>query len=263
MNSRIITQDLNIGYEDSLIVKQLNLEIPNQKITSLVGANGSGKSTILKTIGRIMKSSGGTVYLDGKEIHLQKTKDIARKMTILPQNPFPPRGLKVDELVAYGRAPYQKGFNTLTKQDKEIVYWALEVSGMLPFANRDLDALSGGQMQRVWIAMALAQQTDILLLDEPTTFLDMAHQMDVLCLLERLNKEQQRTIVMVVHDLNHASRFSDYMIAIKSGEIVKKGTPSEVMTRDILKQVFDIDADIIAAPRMGYPLCVPFGTSCS
>ena len=260
MTSRIRTENVDIGYDDKLVVKELNLEIPNQKITSLVGANGSGKSTILKTIGRIMKAAEGAIFLDGKELHEQKTKEIAKKLAILPQNPFPPLGLKVDELVAYGRAPYQKGFNTLTKEDREIVYWALEVSGMLTFAKRDLDSLSGGQLQRVWIAMALAQQTEILLLDEPTTFLDMAHQMDVLCLLEKLNKQEQRTIVMVVHDLNHASRFSDYMIAIKDGEIVKKGTPVDVMRTEVLREVFGIDADIVQAPRTGHPICVPFGT---
>ncbi|QQK76160.1 ABC transporter ATP-binding protein [Salicibibacter cibarius] len=258
---RIRTESLTIAYERNIIVSELDLTIPSGEITALVGANGSGKSTILKAIGRILKVKSGHIFLDGTNLKEMATKAISKRLTILPQNPQSPRGLRVDELVAYGRAPHQTGFNHLSREDKEIIYNALDQAGVLAYAYRELESLSGGQMQRVWIALALAQQTDILLLDEPTTFLDMSYQMDVLHLLEKLNRTQQCTIVMVVHDLNHASRFSDYMVAIKDGSIVKQGTPSEVMLPNVLKDVFDIEADIIPDPRLGYPLCIPYATT--
>lgn len=178
--TRLYTQQVDIAYDDRLIVSNLNLSIPDAKITALVGANGSGKSTILKSLARIMKIKGGQVYLDGKSIHQRTTKEVARELAILPQNPTAPEGLTVSELVSYGRFPHQKGFGSMTKEDKETISWAIEVTGMMPFADRPVDQLSGGQRQRAWIAMALAQQTDILFLDEPTTFLDMAHQLEVL-----------------------------------------------------------------------------------
>ncbi|MFD0868339.1 ABC transporter ATP-binding protein [Chlamydia abortus] len=255
---RLYTEQLTIGYSDRVIVENLNLSIPEGKITALVGANGSGKSTILKTMVRIMKPNGGTVYLDGKSIHSQPTKDVAKQLAILPQNPVAPDGLTVSELISYGRFPHQKGFGSLTKEDKEIIRWAVQVTGMNAFSDRPVDQLSGGQRQRAWIAMALAQGTDMLFLDEPTTFLDMAHQLEVLKLLQRLNEEQDRTIVMVVHDLNHATRFAHHMVAIKQGSIVSEGAPEEVMTQEVLREVFGIEADIIPDPRTGVPLCLPF-----
>ncbi|WP_409343822.1 ABC transporter ATP-binding protein [Paenibacillus sp. MBLB4367] len=256
--SVLYTEQLQIGYEERVIVQNLNLSVPEGKITALIGANGSGKSTILKTMARMLKPSQGTVYLDGRSIQKQSTKEVAKQLAILPQNPTAPEGLTVSELVAYGRFPYQRGFGTLTREDKDIIKWAVDVTGMVEFADRPVDHLSGGQRQRAWIALALAQQTDILFLDEPTTFLDMAHQLEVLKLLEKLNTEQKRTILMVVHDLNHASRYAHHIVAIKKGTVVSEGNPETVMTPEVLREVFGIEADIVSDPRTGAPLCLPF-----
>lgn len=255
---RLTTSQLNIAYEERLIVEGLNIAIPQGKITALVGANGSGKSTILKTMARIMSPIGGAVLLDGKSIHKQSTKEVAKQLAILPQNPTAPDGLTVSELVSYGRFPYQRGFGSLTREDRSIIQWAINSTGMTEFTDCPIDQLSGGQRQRAWIAMALAQQTDILFLDEPTTFLDMAHQLEVLELLQRLNESSSRTIIMVVHDLNHASRYAHHIIAIKQGKVAGQGSPQEVMTKDILREVFSIEADIIIDPRSGLPLCLPY-----
>ncbi|NHN32447.1 ABC transporter ATP-binding protein [Paenibacillus agricola] len=255
---RLYTEQLDIAYGDVSIVDNLNISIPSGQITALVGANGSGKSTILKAMARMMKPKAGTVFLDGKSIHRQATKDVAKQLAILPQNPIAPDGLTVSELVTYGRFPHQKGFGSLSKEDKEAVRWSIEMTGMNEFYDRPVDQLSGGQRQRAWIAMALAQGTNILFLDEPTTFLDMAHQLEVLKLLQKLNKEENRTIVMVVHDLNHAARYAHHMVAIKKGTVICSGTPAEVMKLDVLREVFGIEADIIPDPRTGVPLCLPY-----
>ncbi|MCM3786108.1 ABC transporter ATP-binding protein [Neobacillus mesonae] len=255
---RLETTGLSIAYEDRLIVENLNIQIPQGKITALVGANGSGKSTILKTMARLMQPKAGSVLLDGKSIHKQSTREVAKQLAILPQNPTAPEGLTVTELVSYGRFPYQKGFGSLKADDKKMVEWAIEATGLNEFHDRPIDQLSGGQRQRAWIAMALAQDTDILFLDEPTTFLDMAHQLEVLQLLEELNVSAQRTIVMVVHDLNHATRYAHHMIAIKQGKAAAIGSPQEVMTTEVMREVFGIEADIITDPRTGVPLCLPF-----
>ncbi len=260
--SVITTKNLDIGYAERTIVKGLNIEIPKGKITALVGGNGSGKSTILKTIARILKPQNGGVYLNGESIHNQSTKSVAKKLAILPQNPTAPEGLTVAELVSYGRFPHQKKFGTLAKEDYEMIEWALEATGMTIFAQRPLSSLSGGQRQKAWIAMALAQGTDTILLDEPTTFLDMAHQFEVLNLLKKLNSEQKQTIVMVVHDLNHATRFAHYMIAIKDGKVVKEGKTIDVTKPDILREVFGICADIIYDPKTGVPLVMPYDVIC-
>jgi iron complex transport system ATP-binding protein len=255
---RLQTELLEVAYGDKSIVKDLTIEIPKGKITALVGANGSGKSTILKTMARVMKPKNGMVLLDGKSIHKQSTKAVAKQLAILPQNPVAPEGLTVSELVAYGRYPHQKGFGTLTPYDKEVIAWAIEVTGMTDFEQRAVDQLSGGQRQRAWIAMALAQETETLFLDEPTTFLDMAHQLEVLMLLHKLNREENRTIVMVVHDLNHATRYADHMIAIKKGRVICEGSPADTVTADNLREVFNIEADVILDPRTGVPLCLPY-----
>lgn len=254
----IETEKLDIAYEDTLIVKELNLEIPKGKITSIIGANGCGKSTILKAVGRILKPKKGLVYLSGQDISKLPTKEIAKKMAILPQTPTAPNGLTVGELVAYGRFPHQKGFGKLTQEDKEIVKWALEATKLGEFERRAVDTLSGGQRQRVWIAMALAQQTDLILLDEPTTYLDLAHQLEVLKLLFELNRSQSCTIVMVLHDLNLAARFSDYMIAIQNGNIIKHGSPETVMTPAVLKKTFNIHADVVIEPKSKRPVCITY-----
>ncbi|WP_099205382.1 ABC transporter ATP-binding protein [Scatolibacter rhodanostii] len=257
MNS-ISTEKLDIAYDDALIVKALDMNIPHGKISSIIGPNGCGKSTVLKAVGRILKPKTGLVYLSGEDIRDLSTKEIAKKMAILPQTPTAPSGLTVSELVAYGRFPHQKGFGKLTPEDKKIVNWALSVTKLTEFENREVDTLSGGQRQRVWIAMALAQQTDLILLDEPTTYLDLAHQLEILELLYDLNRKQNVTIVMVLHDLNLAARFSDYMIAIRDGKIVTHGSPEKVMTSESLKDTFSIDAEIVLEPRTGRPICLTY-----
>lgn len=256
--NRIETKDLSICYDDYLVVDSLNLSIPEGKITSIIGPNGCGKSTVLKTIGRIIKKQKGMVYLDGEDIAKISTKEIAKKMAILPQTPTAPSGLTVKELVSYGRYPHQKGFGKLTTEDKKIVEWAITVTKLNEFQHREIDNLSGGQRQRVWIAMALAQQTDLILLDEPTTYLDMAHQLEVLELLKELNKTQKCTIVMVLHDLNLASRFSDMIVAVNGGKIKASGTPKDVITKDNLKEVFQIDATIVSEPINDCPVCLTY-----
>jgi len=257
--SRLFAEQLQIAYGDKAIVQNLTLRIPDGKVTALIGANGSGKSTILKAMARIMKPQKGGVFLDGKSIAKMPTKEVAKQLAILPQNPVSPEGLTVAELVSYGRFPHQKGFGSLTKEDKKMMNWALQVTRMTDFADRPVEQMSGGQRQRAWIAMSLAQGTDILFLDEPTTFLDMAHQLEVLKLLERLNREEGRTIVMVVHDLNHASQYAQHIVAIKQGLVVCQGAPGEVIHAQMLRDVFGIEADIITDSRTGAPLCFPYG----
>ncbi|CAM5797920.1 MULTISPECIES: ABC transporter ATP-binding protein [Brevibacillus] len=255
---RLYTDNVSIGYGERLIVKNLSVQIPDKKITTIIGSNGCGKSTLLKAITRIISHQSGAVILDGESIAKENTKLLAKKMAILPQTPESASGLTVGELVSYGRFPYQKGFGRLSKRDYEVIDWALEVTGTKEFKFRPVDALSGGQRQRVWIAMALAQETEIIFLDEPTTYLDMAHQLEVLELLQRLNAEQERTIVMVLHDLNQAARFADFIIALKDGEVVKAGDCEEVMTPEVLKKVFRIDAEIGRDPRTNKPVCVTY-----
>ncbi len=255
----ITANDLSIGYDDKLIVNHLDLSIMKGKITALVGANGSGKSTILKGMSRLLKPKAGTVYLNGKTIFKQKSSEVAKQLAILPQNPTAPEGLTVAELVAYGRFPHQKGMGSLSKRDKQMIAWAVDITGMRKFANRAVDHLSGGQRQKAWIAMALAQDAEVMFLDEPTTFLDMAHQLEVLQLLEKLNKEENRTIIMVIHDLNHASRYAEEIVAIKKGQIIHTGAPAKVMTAGVLETVFGVKCDIIQDARTGKPFCIPYG----
>ena len=257
MNS-IVTKQLKVGYDGNIVVPSFDAEIRQGKITSIIGANGCGKSTVLKAIGRIIRSESGVIIINDSDMSSMKNKDIAKQMAILPQTPTAPGTLTCRELVAYGRFPYQRGFGRLTKEDKDIVGWALEVTNMGDFADREIASLSGGQRQRVWIAMALAQQTGIILLDEPTTYLDLAHQLEVLELLKQLNENQNTTIVMVLHDLNLASRYSHYMLAMKDGRIEVYGEPKEVMTEIMLEHCFGIDGDIVADRRIGKPMCLSF-----
>lgn len=257
MNS-IATERLALAYDEHLVVDDLDMEIPQGKITTIIGPNGCGKSTVLKAVGRILKPKGGMVYLNGDDIRNLSTKEVVQKMAVLPQSPQAPAGLTVGELVAYGRFPHQRGFGTLKPEDRKIIQWALEVTRLAELETTAVDNLSGGQRQRVWIAMALAQQTDLILLDEPTTYLDLAYQLEVLELLYRLNREQGCTIVMVLHDLNLAARFADYMIAIRCGDIIKHGVLEQVMTAEVLRETFHIDAQIVREPRTGRPTCVSY-----
>lgn len=255
--SHLTTRRLSLGYDDATIIDGLDLDIPEGRITALVGANGSGKSTLLRALSRLLAPRSGAALLDGKAIHQQPTREVARRLALLPQRPEAPEDLTVRELVEFGRHPHRRPLRGLGPDDHALVQDALDSTGMTVFAERAVGALSGGQRQRAWIAMALAQGTDTLLLDEPTTYLDMAHQLEVLQLLRRLNERDGRTVVMVVHDLNHASRFADRMVAISGGAVVAQGTPREVMTPDVLRRVFAIEADIVEDPRTGVPLCIP------
>lgn len=254
----IRTENLNISYGNLDIVKDLNLDIPKGKITTIIGSNGCGKSTILKTIARIIQAKSGDIFVNNINIKEQSPKDLAKVMAVLPQSPQAPSGLTVEELIAYGRFPHQKGFGKMKKEDEDIVTWALKSTGIEEFRERPMEALSGGQRQRAWIAMALAQQTEILILDEPTTYLDLAHQLEILKLLEELNRKQGTTIVMVIHELNNAARFADHMIGVKKGKVVCQGTAHEVMTKENLKELFNIDAEIVEDPRNNKPVCITY-----
>jgi iron complex transport system ATP-binding protein len=251
-------REIGVGYANRLIIEDLSISIPKQEITTIIGPNGCGKSTLIKTIARILKARNGTVYLDGKAIHDMDTREVAKRMAIVPQTAQAPEGLTVFELVSYGRFPYRKAMGSLTKKDYEHIHWAIEVTGLAELKDQATSTLSGGQRQRVWIAMALAQGTDVLVLDEPTTYLDLAHQLEILMLLKRLNKEENRTIVMVLHDLNHASRFSDYMIAMKDGKVITEGTPGEVMTCENLQRIFQIHANLTLCPYSSHPICLSY-----
>lgn len=259
MKNRLETQQLTLAYEKTTIILDLNLSIPPGQITVLVGSNGCGKSTLLRGLARLLKPRAGMVYLDGKAISKLSTKTVAQQMGMLPQSPTAPEGLTVRDLVAQGRYPYQNWLQQWTKDDERIVEQALKITAMLELANRPLDTLSGGQRQRAWIAMALAQDTEILLLDEPTTFLDLAHQIEVLDLLYELNRSRNRTIVIVLHELNLACRYADYLVAMRQGQIYAQGTPEQVMTESVVREVFNLDCRIVSDPVAGTPMCVPMG----
>ncbi|KAM3091398.1 ABC transporter ATP-binding protein [Phormidesmis sp. 146-35] len=253
----LTARNLTLGYEGTPIVQDLTLAVPPGQITALVGANGCGKSTLLRGLARLLKPTSGAVYLDSKSIFSRSTKEVAQQLGLLPQNPIAPEGLTVKDLVAQGRYPYQNWLQQWSTQDEKIVQRALETTDLEGFSDRALDTLSGGQRQRAWIAMALAQDTEILLLDEPTTFLDLAHQIEVLDLLYDLNQRQERTIVMVLHDLNQACRYADYLIAVKEGRIFVAGDPQTVMTEETVQAVFNLDCRIFSDPIAGTPMCIP------
>ncbi len=259
MNNLIQADNLSLAYDNgTTIVRDLSLSIRQGSITALVGPNGCGKSTLLRGISRLLKPSQGTVYLNSQNIHTMKARELAKQLGILPQSPTAPEGLTVHELVAQGRYPHQNWFQQWSREDERIVAEALDTTDLTHLADRPVDTLSGGQRQRAWIAMALAQQTQVLLLDEPTTFLDLAYQIDALDLLADLN-EQGRTIIMVLHDLNQAARYADTIIALCDGQIMAQGAPAEVMTAEIVWQVFGLKSQIVTDPITGTPMCVPVG----
>lgn len=250
---------LTIRYRDRIIVPRLDLVIPPGRITAIVGPNGCGKSTLLKALTRLIPAKEGRVVLDGTELRSRSAKDLARTIGLLPQSPTAPEGIAVADLVSRGRHPHQKAFARFTAHDGEVVAGALAATGTAELADRPVDELSGGQRQRVWIAMALAQETDILLLDEPTTFLDLSHQIDVLDLLADLNQLQGTTIVMVLHDINLAARYADHLIAMRAGEIVADGPPGDVLTEELISEVFDLHAVVMTDPVSGTPIIIPRG----
>lgn len=256
--SVITVQHAKIGYENNIIIEDLSLTIEKGKVTTIIGENGCGKSTLLKAIGRVLKLKSGEITVDGLNVHKTNTKDIAKILGMLPQSPKAPSGLSVEEIVEYGRYPHKEKRNGLTAEDHQIVHWALEQTDLLQFKDRNIQALSGGQRQRVWIAMVLAQQTDIILLDEPTTYLDMAYQLEVLQLVKQLNEEKNITVIMVLHDINQASRFSHQLVMLRKGTIIEQGPPNEVMTNVNLRKVFNIDAQMMNLPDTNIPVCISY-----
>lgn len=247
------------GYDNKTILHGVDLEIPQNKISVIIGANGCGKSTLLKTMAKLIKPTEGDVTLDGKAIHKYPPKHLARLLGLLPQSPVVPDGITVADLVGRGRFPHQSLLGGWSKKDFEAVEEAMSFMNITEFANVDIDELSGGQRQRVWIAMALAQQTDILFLDEPTTFLDITYQVDILDLLTNLNQKYGTTIVMVLHDINLSARYADYLFAVKEGKLVSEGKPNEVLTSELVKTVFDLDCVVISDPVSDTPLVIPKG----
>ncbi|MEH3054667.1 MAG: ABC transporter ATP-binding protein [Patulibacter minatonensis] len=248
---------LRVGYQDRVVVDGLDLAIPAAQVTTIVGANGCGKSTLLRTLARLLTPAGGEVLLDGAPIAGSSSRSVARRLAILPQAPVAPDGLTVEDLVARGRYPHQGLFRQWSREDEAAVEDALAATDMLPWRGRALDELSGGQRQRAWIAMVLAQETELILLDEPTTYLDLAHQVDVLDLLDRLVHERGRTVVMVLHDLNQACRYADQLVAMVDGRLHAAGTPTAVVDAAFVRDVFGLDAQVIADPVTGTPLCLP------
>lgn len=255
----IETNSLTLSYGDSIIIEDLQLSIPKGEITVFIGGNGCGKSTLLRSLARLLKPKHGTILLDGKSIAEQATKDVAKKLAILPQGPEAPEGLTVLQLVKQGRYPYQTWFRQWTKEDEEAVNKALKATKMEEYAERQVDSLSGGQRQRAWIAMTLAQNTDVILLDEPTTYLDLARQIEILDLLFELNEKEKRTIVMVLHDLNLACRYAHHIVAIRNKQIYAQGKPEHVINCKLVKEVFQMDCQVMIDPLFGTPLCIPHG----
>lgn len=260
MTARTLTaSQLSAGYGDAVILEGLDLEVPPGRITTIVGANACGKSTLLRAMSRLLSPRQGHVLLDGKSIHRMPPRQLARTLGLLPQSPIAPEGITVADLVSRGRHPHHGVLSRWTRGDDEAVAAALEATKTAALAGRPVDELSGGQRQRVWIAMALAQRTDLLLLDEPTTFLDISHQIEVLDLLTDLNQTRGTTIVMVLHDLNLAARYADYLVAMAGGRLHVSGKPEDVLTEENVRHVFGLESRIIADPLSGRPIMLPIG----
>jgi iron complex transport system ATP-binding protein len=255
--TRLRAEGLALGYEDRTVVANLDVEILDGRMTAIVGANACGKSTLLRGLARLLGPREGAVYLDGRSIAELRTVDVAKVLGMLPQTPIAPDGITVADLVSRGRYPHQGWFRRWTARDTDAVALALAATDTADLVNRPLQQLSGGQRQRVWVAMALAQDTDLLLLDEPTTFLDINHQVELLRLLRKLNRESSRTIVVVLHDLNLACRFCDHIIAMAEGSIVAEGAPAEVITAELVEKVFGLACVVVPDPVAGTPMVVP------
>jgi iron complex transport system ATP-binding protein len=247
------------GYEHRRVVHGVSISIPSNQISVIIGANACGKSTLLKTMARLIKPESGRVTLDGKSIDQYPPKQLAKIVGLLPQSPIVPEGISVADLIGRGRFPHQTWLGGWSKKDYEAVAEAMEIMKITELANSNIDELSGGQRQRVWIAMALAQQTDILFLDEPTTFLDITYQVEILDLLTDLNRKRGTTIVMVLHDINLSARYADHIFALREGKLVAEGEPSKVITSDLIKDVFGLDCTVIDDPVSNSPLIVPIG----
>ncbi|MER7587614.1 ABC transporter ATP-binding protein [Micromonospora sp. NPDC127501] len=251
------TRDLVAGYDERTVLDGLDLDLPTDAFTVIVGPNACGKSTLLRTMARLLTPRRGTVLLDGTAIRDLPTREVARRLGVLPQSPLVPEGVTVADLVGRGRQPYQRWWRQWSSEDGAAVDQAMALADVTDLADRPVDSLSGGQRQRVWIAMTLAQDTDALLLDEPTTFLDLAHQVEVLDLLHRLRSERGRTVVAVLHDLNQAARYADHLVAMRAGAVVAAGPPREILTADLVRDVFGLACVVVPCPVTGAPLVVP------
>lgn len=256
---QLSAQRLGVSYGDHQVISELDLVVPDHQVGAIIGPNGCGKSTLLRTLARLVRPSAGQVVLDGQAIHQMPTKEVARTLGLLPQSPLAPEGILVEDLVSRGRAPHRSAFTPWRTEDHAAVAEALELTHTAELAERAVDQLSGGQRQRVWIAMALAQNTDLLLLDEPTTYLDLHHQIEVLDLLTDLNRTRGTTIVMVLHDINLASRYADWLAAMNDGALIAQGTPGDVVSEQLMHDVFDLPAQVISDPVSDTPLVVPIG----
>jgi ABC-type cobalamin/Fe3+-siderophores transport system ATPase subunit len=257
---RLAGSNLALHYDEVVVATDLSIEVPDGQVSVLIGPNGSGKSTLLRALARLLKPKGGAVVLDGREIHEYSTKEVARRLAILPQTLISPESITVEELVAYGRFPQRRTIGGMRDEDREAIDWALTVTGMRDLRDRPVDQLSGGQRQRAWIALVLAQGTDLILLDEPTTFLDIAYQLEVLELLRHLNEAEGKTIVMVLHDINSACEYAHKLFALRGGVMVAEGDPRVVLTAELIRTVFGIDSHILGHPTSGAPMCVPIPT---
>ncbi|MEU1827486.1 ABC transporter ATP-binding protein [Streptomyces abikoensis] len=255
--SRLGARELTLAYEERTVVEGLDLDVPDGRVTVIVGPNACGKSTLLRALGRLLKPARGSVLLDGEELARIPTRRVAQSLGLLPQTPVAPEAITVADLVARGRQPHQRWWQQWSEDDERAVADAMARTDVAALADRQVDELSGGQRQRVWIAMALAQETDLLLLDEPTTYLDISHQVEVLDLVRRLNHERGRTVVAVLHDLNQAARYADHLVAMKAGRVVAEGRPSEVVTAELVREVFGLEAVVVEDPVTGGPMVVP------
>lgn len=253
-------KNITAGYADKEILKDISLQIPVGKISVLLGANGCGKSTLFRVLGGFLSPYSGEIYLDGKQIKKYSAKQVAQRLAILPQQSITPEGLKVVDLVSQGRYPHRLAFSKFSKEDEQAVWEAMEMVGVTALAQRDISELSGGQKQRVWIALALAQQTDIIFLDEPTTFLDLTYQIEILDLLTELNRRYGKTIVLILHDINLAARYANWLFALKDGSLVTQGPPQTVIKEELVKEIFGLDSVVIEDPVVHSPLIVPIGS---
>jgi iron complex transport system ATP-binding protein len=253
-------QELRLGYDDKVVVQQLSLDVEDAQVHCLIGPNGSGKSTLLRALAGLLKPQQGQVLLDGQSISRWKRRELAQRLAMLPQHPVAPDGLTVEQLVRYGRFPYQRLLGQPTEQDVKMVRWAIRVTGLSGFEVRPLSALSGGERQRAWIALSLAQQAATLILDEPTTFLDLGHQLEVLELLGELNRQQGLTVIMSLHDLNQAAQFGHRLVAMRAGRLEQAGAPAEVLTQALLADVFRVHARVAPDEMTGKPQFVPLSS---
>jgi iron complex transport system ATP-binding protein len=253
------TRQLTLSYGERNIIENLDLQIPKGKITVFIGSNGCGKSTLLRSLARLLKPKEGAILLDGREISKWSTKEVAKRLAILPQGPTAPEGLTVLQLVKQGRYPYQNWLQQWSEEDEKMVMKALEATRLTSLADHTVDSLSGGQRQRAWIAMTLAQATNTILLDEPTTYLDMTHQIEILDLLFELNEKEKRTIVMVLHDLNLACRYAHHIVAVNNQAVYAQGRPEEIINEQLVRDVFKMECHITYDPLYGTPMCIPYG----